>query len=179
MRFARYPMRREDRREVTPRRISAAKRALIRQAEKLPLFADIIRETQPSPEERIKAMDDGFQWIVGEWRELRAAHWRKGRKMFMSLPDPVRVDLREKWGRIQWPGDGTYFCEFVRCYLRHGFIYLDRPPAAIEFDRQRLNMTIADLLERGKSKRPGAVAAGVGTKAVVVVSSGYLMKTQE
>lgn len=179
MRFKRYPIRREDRRGVTPRRIAAARRSLDRQAEKLPLFADMIREAQPTPDERIKSMDDGFQWIAGEWPDLRAVHWRKGRKMFMSLPDPMRTDLREKWSRCQWPGDGTYFCEFVRCYLRHGFVYLDKPPAAIEFDRQHLNMTIAGLLERGKSKRTGAVAAGVGTKAGVIAGSGYLMKTQE
>lgn len=175
MRFKRYPIRREDRRGITPRRITAARRSLDRQAEKLPLFASMIRETQPTPEERIKSMDDGFQWIVGEWRDLRAEHWRKGRKMFMSLPDLVRTDLREKWGRSQWPGDGTYFCEFVRCYQRHGFVYLDKPPAAIEFDRQRLSRTITELHARGKAAGKPVTEA----RAMVVAGSGYMMKTQE
>lgn len=165
-------MRREERRGVTPRRMAAAKRALERQAERLPLFADQIRENQPSPEERINQMDDGMTWIVGEWRELRANHWRKGRRMYFALPDAMRADVREKWRSCSWPGTGTYFITFVRWYKHHGFVYLDRPEEAIQYDRERLARTIINLRERG-----GMAQQGRNLEKAVVV--GGVLKTRE
>ncbi len=76
--------------------------------------------------------------------------------MLTSFPDLVRADIREKWGRSQWPGDGTYFCEFVRCYLQHGFVYLDKPSEAIKFDRERLSQTVAEFLNRANGRNWGS-----------------------
>lgn len=149
MRFTKYNYRPTDKREVTPRRIAASRRALNREAEKLPLFAAQIRETQPTPEERIASIDAGQQQVIAEWRTFRADMWRKGRAMLRELPLECQKDLIGKWNRGTCPADPAYFCDFVRTYKRTGFVWMD-VPLELRFDAQKLEATLKELRERGK-----------------------------
>lgn len=149
MRFARYQYRPTDVREVTNRRLAASKRALNNEADKLPLFADQIREQQPTPEERIALIDAGQQQIVAQWRDHHAKTWRKGRRMLRELPSCCQKDLLAKWDKSHMPADPAYFCEFIRSYRKHGFVYLDVPPV-LRYDPEKLAKTMEEIKERGR-----------------------------
>lgn len=71
MRFQRNPLRYE-KRPLTARRLNAA-----RQANAMPLFADQIRASQPTPEERIAKQDEAFRQFCQAQRDYDAQSWRR------------------------------------------------------------------------------------------------------
>lgn len=88
---------------VTPQRLAAARKALQRQRDKSPLFADAIAAEQPTPEERIERIDAGrvANWL--EDRKRQAGWWRKARALYRSLPPDRQLAARERWGRRMYP----------------------------------------------------------------------------
>lgn len=167
-------------REINGRRIAASRRALNRQAEKLPLFAAEIRESQPDPVDRIRLIDAGVNEMWQGMRDLKAEQWRKGRKVLFAMHVDARRDLLDKWKKCSWPGDAPYFNSFVRRYQECGFVYLDKPPEAIQFDRERLAATIDRLRVEGQQRKEVGFRPEIREKAAVVGgSSGFMLKSQE
>ena len=113
----RFPDRIEPR-GITPRRLSAAERALARERGKLVLFAQQVLAEQESAEERIDRMDQSMIAYDQGHRDLAARHWRHGRRMLRSLPPELQTNLIEKWNGSCVPPNAAYFADFVRTRLR-------------------------------------------------------------
>ena len=105
-------------RGITPRRLSAAKRALQRQRERLPLFSDQVAAEQGTPEERIEHFDQNQLEREKGHRDLAARHWRWGRHQLSQLSAEIRLEIIERWNRSLIPPHSHYFADFVRRQLR-------------------------------------------------------------
>ena len=81
-------------RGITPRRLAAAKRALKRQRDKYPLFADQIAARQPTPEERIWEMDIKF---VLQWDKLRQATCKKWLELRRIIRKEICPELKAEF----------------------------------------------------------------------------------
>lgn len=88
---------------VTPRRLSAAKRALQKQRDKAPLFAAEIASGQPSPEERIYRFDAANHLRMREDRKRDATMWRKGRAILRAMTMQEREVFLAYWNE-RWKG---------------------------------------------------------------------------
>ena len=122
MRFAKVS--RGTNREITPRRIAAAKRHLRKEREKLALFADEVAEMQPTPVERIELHDDCFAERWQNFRDLHAKQWRKGRRWLREHPEHAD-EILERWNASMCPADAPYFCTKIRRILREKGIELE------------------------------------------------------
>jgi len=101
-------------RSITPRRLQAAERALKHERQNRPLLATQIAEEQPTPEERIHAIDaQHHAW----WQAIRdqASHtWRAARKILQGLPEDEQRELLTRWNAAAYPGRSEYFADFIR-----------------------------------------------------------------
>lgn len=113
MRFKPYIKVRAAYRGATPRRLAAARRALQREVDRMPLFADDVRKAQPTPEQRILNHDNGWAQAIKEMRKSHARKWLEGRQLLRSLPEQQRKTLLAEWNAAQYPGDPFYFLEFL------------------------------------------------------------------
>ena len=105
-------------RAVTPRRLLAAKRALERERDDCPLFADGIAAEQPTPAERVESIDAEQ---VAHWQRIRvhtARTWRAARCILNSLPAEQRDRLLGEWQSAPYPAGAAYFADFL--YQRTG-----------------------------------------------------------
>ncbi|MBN1625005.1 MAG: hypothetical protein JW944_00660 [Deltaproteobacteria bacterium] len=101
--------------EPNPRRLAAARRALKRERDKLPLFADQIAQKQPTPEERIAFYDQAILKMIQHMRQFDAYQWRKGRKMLKDLPVKEQKIFLHYWNNIwKGPRKGNYLCDLIR-----------------------------------------------------------------
>jgi len=104
-------------RPITTRRLSAAKRALQKERDNYPLFAEQVADEQPTPEERIRSHDeqnaDHWQTI----RDHRARVWRDARAVVDALPSDQRTALLDAWNRSTIPASAAYFADFVGRFL--------------------------------------------------------------
>jgi hypothetical protein len=101
------------RRQITPRRLGAAKRALAREREHRPLLAQQIASEQPTPEQRIRDHDAQAN---AHWQHIRdhcAATWRSARSILFALPGAEREALLDEWNRSSLPGSAGYFADFM------------------------------------------------------------------
>lgn len=106
-------------RPITARRLAAARRALKKEREDRPLFAEQIAEEQPTPEERIRAHEDENARHWQSIRDHRAVVWRRARAIVYSLLPEQRDALLQAWNRSTIPADAAYFADFVRRFLRN------------------------------------------------------------
>jgi hypothetical protein len=100
-------------RPLTERRLHAARRALARERESCPLFADDIADEQPTPEQRVQAMD---AQQVAHWQRIRdynARTWRAARRILHSLPAAERDRLLAEWQAAPYPGGAHYLADFL------------------------------------------------------------------
>jgi hypothetical protein len=100
-------------RAVSPRRLQAAARALAREREDWPLFAEEIAEGQPTPEERVQTMD---AMQVAHWQRIRqhaADTWRAARRILFSLPAEQRDRLLAEWQAAPYPAGAASFADFL------------------------------------------------------------------
>lgn len=105
-------------RGVTPRRLSAAKRALRRERERLTLFASEVAEEQETPEERIDRCDREMLRADQGQRDLAAKHWRWGRSQLSSVRAEVRAEILDRWNKSWIPAHAAYFADFVHRELK-------------------------------------------------------------
>ncbi len=117
MRFKRYEIRYEE--HVTNRRILAAKRRLQREVDSMPLFADEVRASQPTPEELVARHNDGWRQACEEMRRHTAEAWLRGRAILRSLPPEQHAKLLAEWNNYKWcPGSSEYFLDFLHTRLK-------------------------------------------------------------
>ena len=113
-------------RGTTTRRLAAANRALKKERDRRPLFAEQIAAEQPSPEQRIEDADRCLLDYDQAHRDLAAAHWRRGRRWLSAIPADVRAEIVDLWNRKTCPPTAAYFCDFVRRELkRRGLPFAD------------------------------------------------------
>ena len=107
------------RKGITPRRLTAAKRALKRQREKCPLFADQIAERQPTSEERIWNMDTQF---VQQWNKFRQASCQKWLKLRRVIRKEICPMLKEEfltsWSNSKYPACPYYTSDWLLQLMR-------------------------------------------------------------
>lgn len=110
MRFKRYP--RWIVREATPLRIANSRRAIEREAAKIPLFAEQVRAVE-TPEARLSSIDIQQAKNWQDRRDSIARSWREGRAVLQAKPPPERQRLLARWNAAPYPGSSEYFLEFV------------------------------------------------------------------
>lgn len=155
MKFRRYYRPEEGIKGITPRRLSAAKRALLHEQNKLPLFAGMIAATQPTPEERIQKIDAGRVQDTIETRKRRADQWRKGRAQLRGLSAADQKGILHYWNNSMLPKDPEYFLDLIRNWTVNGW----RPAVFTEEDkkkwkegRERVNQLFAQWKAEGRIK---------------------------
>ena len=100
-------------RPLTDRRLAAAVRALARERDECPLFADDIAEEQPTPEERVRAIDAAQAAYWQRIRDFNARTWRAARRILNSLPAKERARLRAEWQSAPYPASASSFADFL------------------------------------------------------------------
>lgn len=91
-------------REITNRRLAASKRRLRLEREAVPLFADHVAVEQPTPEERIRRIDEGVNQNWTEMRKRRAESWRRIRARLRALHSTVRARVLLEHAEMGSPG---------------------------------------------------------------------------
>jgi len=112
MRFARSHVRFKA--SVTSRRLAAARRRLERQAMALPLFADQIRASQPTPEESVAAAERQTKRQFDAHRKYEAESWLKGRRLLRRVPGARGAEIIAAWNASPVPAHPEYFLDFLR-----------------------------------------------------------------
>ena len=108
MRFQRYPRYAFNR---TRRKDLAAERKLRLEREALPLFAELIRQHQPSVDTIMAERER--RWLEAEKqdRAFRARQWREARKSLAAMPPEARKVVIERWSLGIYPATAVYlFC---------------------------------------------------------------------
>jgi hypothetical protein len=118
-----------ERREWTPRRISAAKRAIQREKDKTPLFPELAPEqTLEQRQSRIDRQGDFFSKTM---RANRANCWRKARAFIRALPEEERTRLLDKWNTEFMPGSPQNLLACARMMGIYGLHNETNPDYAI------------------------------------------------
>jgi hypothetical protein len=102
----------------TRARLRAAKAALKRERETLPLLAEQVSCEQETPEARIARADALAVGYQQSHRDLAAKHWRWARRVLVEQPDVVRKAILARWNQSTVPADAHYFADFVRTELK-------------------------------------------------------------
>ena len=93
MQFARYPSRQP--RPITPGRIAAARRAVRRDLDSVPLFPDLARDA--SPDARLARQTRGEAAEIARRRRWEADVWRGCRHVLRRLRPTLRAGLLRYW----------------------------------------------------------------------------------
>lgn len=118
IRFQRFPVRAVQR-SITPRRLSASKRALQRQRNKLPLFSDQVASQQPTPLARLERID-----LAGKayWIRLRKDECQRWVQVRRAVREASCTDFRQsflkQWNRASHPGSAVYALDFLHSLRR-------------------------------------------------------------
>jgi hypothetical protein len=111
MRFQRYPRYRFTR---TRRKDLAAERNLRRQREALPLFAELIREGQPSVDEVMAERERRWMESEKKDRAARAQQWHNLRRRIAALRPEAREIVLERWNSGIYPATPVYLSYLIR-----------------------------------------------------------------
>lgn len=127
IRFKRHP--RPPVREITPRRIKNAEKAIKKIIEKAGLFAAEVAAEMPTPLERVQKIDEGAIEGTLYRRQRDAENWLAARKLLRALPDQHRC--LNAWNSCGQPGSATSFLTFVKGWPARRKD-LDRPLTELE-----------------------------------------------
>lgn len=116
MRFDRYY--KGDFNETAMKR-AAAKRALLKQVESMPLFAKEVASTQPSVDSIMKDRSLEFAHGLAIDRKRVADKWLCARYLLRRLPDADAQLLRDYWQTCKWPGTPSYFLNMLDMFNRN------------------------------------------------------------
>ena len=111
MRFERYP--RTVLRPVTGRRLSAARRALQRQADEVALFPEL--QPTETPQQRIARLNADAQAHHQRMRDHAAATWRRARLALRTLTPAQLAQVMERWHCPNWhpPHEAHYLADLI------------------------------------------------------------------
>src|SRR5512143_4355340 len=116
MKFDRYI--RAERRPITGRRLSAARRALQRQADEVALFPEL--QPTETPEQRIARLDADAQAHHQRIRDHTAATWRRARRALRSLTPAQLAQVMDRWHCTNWhpPHEAHYLADLIHTATR-------------------------------------------------------------
>ena len=101
------------RREVTPRRLAAARRALARQADAVALFPDL--QPTETPQQRCDRFDLDGVAMVQRWRDAEASRWRRARRTLRNLSTEQRAQVHTRFTLNRFmPKTAVYLLETIR-----------------------------------------------------------------
>jgi hypothetical protein len=98
-------------REITKRRIGCAKRAIQKQKNRIPLFADQVN--WPTPIQRITAFDEATFKAFTNFRKLALKNWLEGRRMLRDMDTNKKKRFLEYWNNSSMPGKAEYFLDAI------------------------------------------------------------------
>lgn len=119
-------------RPITPQRLAAARRAIQREKDRLPLFA---HEVTTTVEERVKEVDEGARETKRRLRRWYARQLCRLRLVWRSIPASDRPQLAEEWETSTYPKTASYALEWLkrRGYLTmRGFLSADGKEWVVE-----------------------------------------------
>lgn len=125
MRFRRWP--RVEPYSDTSRKRAAFHRSQRLRRESLPLFAELIAETQRDVDSEMARRAVWWPEQQQESRNRRAGEWRRARTRLFAHGDNVRPRLHELWRTCPYPADPAYLHGLLTDYDR-GRFDLERPP---------------------------------------------------
>jgi len=167
IKFKRYFRPEECIRGITPRRLSAARRALQNERDKLPLFAEMIAAGQPTPEQRIESFDIGVVESTRESRIRRASRWREARDLLRKMSDQDRKGILDWWNRPVYPLDPEYLLDLIRQWTKDSWrppFYGEEEHRKWEEGREKLKILFAKWRAEGRIKDRVAIdTTGVGS----------------
>jgi hypothetical protein len=109
VRFSRYPKR--EAYEVTPRKSAAARRAILKQKDRYPLFPELLKHQ--TAEQRLAAIAvERESW----WQDMRnhpAQQWRRARRSLRELSPGPRAAISRYWQMCGLPGDPVYLLGII------------------------------------------------------------------
>ena len=105
-------------RPVTGRRLSAARRALQRQADEVALFPEL--QPTETPEQRIARLDTDAKAHFQRLRDHTATTWRRARRAFRSLSAIQREQVLARWNAPTWhpPHEAHYLADLIHTATR-------------------------------------------------------------
>ncbi len=100
-------------RPLTGRRLSAARRALQREADKVALFPEL--QPTETPEQRIARLDANAEAHFQRMRDHTAATWRRARRAFRTLTPEQRDQVLARWNAPTWhpPHEAHYLADLI------------------------------------------------------------------
>ena len=106
-------------RPVTGRRLSAARRALKRQADAVALFPEL--QPTETPEQRIARLDAAAEVHRQQMRDHSAATWRRARHAFRGLTPEQRARVLARWEHPTWhpPHEAHYLADLIYTITTH------------------------------------------------------------
>jgi hypothetical protein len=131
---------------VTPRRLSAARRALQRLKDQVALFPEL--QPQESPEERIARADAGSLRSQAEWRQRAAEGWKRARQLLRKMPEDQRAKILAWWNESSIPAEPVHLISLIADVTKRG---RDLDKDRRELDRARL---LGQLMSRVMTEVP-------------------------
>ena len=100
-------------RPVTGRRLSAARRALQREADKVALFPEL--QPTETPEQRIARLDAANESHFQHMRDHTAATWRRARRALRTLTPAQLAQVMDRWHSPNWapPAHASYLADLI------------------------------------------------------------------
>lgn len=149
MRFK--PSRRPEPYRVTPRKVSAYNRRLVRERDALPLLANVVAADQLPADVEMERRSRQWDAATMERRAWLAAKWRAVRARYYALPPHIRRAVDLSWSRYGGPKDAVNLSGHLwRVAGEHGAAPSDFPHLSPD---ERLAMT-AQLNDRARRDDP-------------------------
>ena len=100
-------------RPITGRRLSAARRALKREADEVALFPEL--QPTETPEQRIARLDAAAEAHFQTLRDHTAATWRRARRTYRTLTPAQREQVLARWNAPTWhpPHEAHYLADLI------------------------------------------------------------------
>jgi hypothetical protein len=125
MRFRRWP--RVTAYQDTPRKRAALARSQRLKRETLPLFAELIAEQQPSPDDEMSRRADVWPRSQQADRDRRAREWRRARTQIATYGNNLRRVINDLWRECPYPVDPSYLLTVLHS-IDTGRLDPGRPP---------------------------------------------------
>lgn len=98
-------------REVNNRRLAAARRAIRLELAKVPLFPELVANTDPLA--RVERFNAAYLLTIADARNRRAAGWRAARARVAALPPATAEIVRRRWNTSPYPKTPEYLASLV------------------------------------------------------------------
>lgn len=136
---------------VTPRKVQAYQRKLVRERQALPLLAEFVEADQRPVDEEMARRCVQWDAATMDRRAWLANRWRAARARYFALPPHIRRAINVAWGRYGGPKDAVNLSSMLwRVAAEHGASPSDFPHLGAA---ERLGMT-AELNDAARRDDP-------------------------